>query len=69
MTDDEIVFNVIGHYKGSNVNPDFTLEEESFTVRMVLTENGWRFAKFADAGLDEARLFKNSDGSFEDFES
>ncbi len=60
MTDEVIVFNVTGHYKSSNVNPNFTLTEETFTVKMILTENGWRFAKFADAGLDELPLPENT---------
>ena len=52
------------------LNPNFTLTEETFTVKMVLTENGWRFAKFADAGLDELPLPENSgsDVSVKDLE-
>lgn len=53
MSDEVIAFKVIGHYKSSNVNPDFTVTTEAFTIKMVLGESGWRFAKYADAGQDE----------------
>ena len=64
MSDEAIVFSVTGHYKSSNVDPDFTLTEETFTIKMVLTENGWRFAKFADAMLDEEVYSGDSEDVF-----
>lgn len=49
--ENEIIFNVIGHYKSSNVDPDYTVETRSFPVSMVLTDNGWRFSEFSSAML------------------
>lgn len=50
-SDNEILFNIIGHYKSSNVDPVYTVETRSFPVSMVLTENGWRFNTYSDARL------------------
>ena len=63
-SDSEIVFNVIGHYSNMYPNPGETPEErdirvksgwevtEEFTIRMVMTESGWRFEEFYCASLD-----------------
>lgn len=64
-SDDEIVFDVIGHY--SQIHPyanesygerDRRVKEgweftDRFTIRMVNTESGWRFDEFYSAATDE----------------
>ncbi|MBR6604179.1 MAG: hypothetical protein IKK94_09205 [Clostridia bacterium] len=52
-SENEIRFNMIGHYKSSNVDPDYTVSEKSFPIVMTLTDNGWRFSRFAIAVLSE----------------
>ena len=52
-SDNEILFNIIGHYKSSNVDPVYTVETRSFPVSIVLTENGWRFNTYSDARLSD----------------
>ena len=52
-SDNEILFNIIGHYKSSNVDPVYTVETRSFPISMVLTENGWRFNTYSDARLSD----------------
>ena len=49
VSDTEICFNVIGHYKSSNVDPDYTVTTKSFPVKLVLTDIGWRFSLFNTA--------------------
>lgn len=49
VSDTEICFNVIGHYKSSNVDADFTVDTQSFPVKLVLTDDGWRFSLFNTA--------------------
>lgn len=52
-SDSEIRFNLIGHYKSSNVDADYTLETRTFPIKMVLMEDGWRFSRFAIASRSE----------------
>ena len=42
-TDEEIAFDLIGHYIPLGGGEAYT---ESYPIRMVLTEDGWRFAEF-----------------------
>lgn len=49
VSDTEIDFNVIAHYKSSNVDPDYTVTTKSFPVKLVLTDIGWRFSLFNTA--------------------
>lgn len=49
VSDTEICFNVIAHYKSSNVDPDYTVTTKSFPVKLVLTDIGWRFSLFNTA--------------------
>ena len=63
QTEDEIVFTLTGHYRipleRENDNPyddDGVYYEDEFTVRMVRTEDGWRFDEFHDAMTDERSL-------------
>lgn len=64
-SDDEIVFDVIGHYSQIHPYANESYEErdrrvkkgweltDRFTVRMVNTESGWRFDEFYSAATDE----------------
>lgn len=49
MTDSEIIFDVIGHYYDT-WDPDAadssTLTTMNFPIKMILTDNGWRFSLF-----------------------
>lgn len=54
-TDSEITFTLIGHYRNPGGNSpegtyDYTLE---FPIKLVKTEDGWRFAEFYSALVDE----------------
>lgn len=49
ISDTEICFNVIGHYKSSNLDPNYSVTTQSFPIRLVLTDIGWRFALFNTA--------------------
>ena len=49
IADNEICFNVIGHYKSSNIDSDYTVSTLSFPINLVLTSVGWRFALFNTA--------------------
>lgn len=42
-TEEEIIFNIIGHYVPLGGGEVYT---KSFPIRMVNTEDGWRFAEF-----------------------
>lgn len=65
MTDEEIVFTLIGHYTPVWPKEGMSYEERDeyragtceyigkFTIRMVLTEEGWRFDEFHCALADE----------------
>ena len=64
-SDDEIVFDVIGHYSQIHPYANESYEErdrrvaegweftDRFTIRMVNTESGWRFDEFYNPGIDE----------------
>ena len=57
MSDNEIHFEVIGHYYNTNhpedEDPDsIVIETRSFPITMILTEKGWRFSEFHMAGCD-----------------
>lgn len=64
-SDTEIVFYVIGHYSQIRPYVNESYEErdqrimnsweytDKFTIRMVLTQSGWRFDEFYDAEIDE----------------
>lgn len=64
-SDDEIVFDVIGHYSQIHPYANESYEErdrrvaegweftDRFTIRMVNTESGWRFDEFYSAAADE----------------
>lgn len=65
-TDSEIVFNLIGHYSSFYPKEGETNEErkarietswewtQEFTIRMVMTESGWRFDEFHVAPLESS---------------
>ena len=53
MSKDEIVFNLIGHYEMFPHNDEDVFYTAAFTIRMVRTEDGWRFDKFHDTLADE----------------
>ncbi len=65
MSDNEIIFNIIGHYSYKYPKPYESFEErdarvaagwemtDKFTVRMVMTEFGWRFDEFCVPDIDE----------------
>ena len=46
-TDNEIVFNLIGYYWATYPYDENTeVNEKKYTIRMVMTESGWRFDEF-----------------------
>ena len=46
-TENEIVFNLIGHYWATYPYDENTeVNEKKYTIRMVMTESGWRFDEF-----------------------
>lgn len=47
-TETSITFEVIGHYESHEYED--VIETEAFPIRMVQTEEGWRFSEFACAG-------------------
>lgn len=47
-TETSITFEVIGHYESREYED--VIETEAFPIRMVRTEEGWRFSEFAYAG-------------------
>ena len=65
MTEDEIVFTLIGHYTEVYSTAGMSREEareymrtvceytQEFTIRMVRTEDGWRFDEFHSAATEE----------------
>lgn len=58
-TDTEICFNIIGYYKSSGGgDPIYSVYRYVFPVTMVLQDDGWRFSRFADAGLSDRDLNK-----------
>ena len=53
ISKDEIVFNLIGHYEVFPHNDEDVFYTAAFTIRMVRTEDGWRFDEFHDTLADE----------------
>ena len=53
MSEEEIVFNLIGHYEVFPHNDEDIFFTAAFPIRMVRTEDGWRFDEFHDALADE----------------
>ena len=59
QSDTEIRFHVTGYYVDSPDEQDYSTTL-TFPIRLTLTDNGWRFSQYADAGLDEPQSVTGS---------
>ncbi len=58
-SDTEICFNVIGYYKSSGGgDPIYSVSRYAFPITMILQDDGWRFSRFAYAGISNRDINK-----------